>query len=270
MTTGDRLIELLQVLDVLRNPRSVYYEEDGVRVVSEGSPDVIEVICLHTAFSKQDEVYRTGESNSARLAAELLLAAGADRLVFVDPHTPLDYDWLQGLITDGRVHVVSMYEAVLKTLLPKLPPDLTIICTPGKQRTTLGWTLPRISKVRVRTDEVLISGEVAPELVGHPVLLIDDMVISGTTIVATRRHLASRGVREVNCWITHSLPGRDGDEGKLRAVMDEFEGRFYSSNTVRTRLFEEQYPENKISCASIIIDYLKLRWKELESSRETT
>lgn len=258
-TTADRIIEILQVLDILKNPVQVSHDKKGNRVYKLVKPPrEIIVICLHMAFSKQDQIYRTGELNSSKLIIDLLFLSGAQRVVLIDPHAPLDFPWMKEMISDGRLIIQSMYDHFVDDLRKKkLLDEMYLMSTPGKTRTHLAKEIPEINKTRISTHEVVLVGNATEKLQGKKIFLLDDMVISGTTIKNTRKLLLEQGAAEVFCWITHALPLTSGKEDNLRDLVDEFDGKIYVSNTVRTKTFEIDHPYSLRSCTPLIINYLK-------------
>jgi phosphoribosylpyrophosphate synthetase len=256
-STQDRLIELLQTVRTLRETTVVSYESGERKYIKCEPPEEIVVLCLHMAFSKQDGIYRTGECNSARLALDLIYESGASRIITIDPHVPLETPWIQPMLQEGRLIILSMYKMFADKLLSQgKNNDIYFISTPGKKRTSIGKELKEISKERISTHQVLLMGHV-DDVSGKRICLLDDMVISGTTIKNARKLFINQGAAEVVCWITHALPlFPPANEDNLRALVEEYEEKVFVSNTIRSKTFEFMYPYCMVSCVPLIVDCL--------------
>jgi phosphoribosylpyrophosphate synthetase len=255
-TTGDRVVETLQVLDILTQPRRVeYVSESERRYHVLKPPKEIVLFALHLPFSKQDQIYKTGETNACHTTLRALLAAGASRIVTIDPHVPPDFTWFRGLEQSGKVRTLSMYKRVIEQMQSQAGfENIALVSTPGKRRSPFGHEMQRVDKTRVSTHKVLLEGEIDENLKGQRIFLIDDMVISGTTIKSARKFLLSKGASDVHCWITHALPYANGKEENLRRLVDAFDEKIHVSNTVRSRTFQVDFPHCCISCVDLIVE----------------
>jgi phosphoribosylpyrophosphate synthetase len=184
---------------------------------------------------------------------------GVSRVAAIDPHVPLDFPWIQSLISEQRFIPLSMYKTFVDRLRSQGEnSDTYFVSTPGKRRTPLGVELREISKERISTHEVLMGGRVDAEIAGKRVCLIDDMVISGTTLKNARKLFSNQGATEVLCWVTHALPLYPAsNEDNLRSLVKEYEGKIYVSNTIRTKTFEVTYPYCQVSCVPMVVDFLE-------------
>jgi len=256
-TTGDRFVEVLQVLDILTRPRAVAYVNQKREFIELEPPSEIVLLALHLPFSKQDQIYQSGESNACHTAIRTLLGAGANRIVTIDPHVPLEFSWFSDYLKEGKISVLSMYQRVAKEFKSRQDySEVVFVSTPGKKRSSVGVDLSQVDKTRVSTHEVLLNGQMDEHLRGKRIFLVDDMVISGTTIKKARRFLLSQGASEVYCWITHALPYARGKEENLRRLVDAFDEKLLVSNTVRSETFQREYPRCWISCVPLIVEEL--------------
>jgi len=254
--TGDRVVEAMQVLDILRNPYQIEYSSPVQRqYVRLRPPREVDLLALHMPFSKQDQIYNTGESNSCRLMVQSLFQAGADRIIAIDPHVPLEFEWFRNYLSHNKILVLSMYERVVHELAHKKEfESIRFVNTPGKKRTHLGMELAEVNKQRISTTEVLLEGDVGEDFSSKSVFLIDDMVISGTTIKKARKLFLSKGAKEVYAWITHALPSENGNEENLRRLVEAFDEKLFVSNTIRTQTFLKEYPFCYKSCVPLIVE----------------
>ncbi|MDH3605669.1 MAG: ribose-phosphate diphosphokinase [Acidimicrobiia bacterium] len=160
-------------------------------------------------YARQDKKVRAREPISARLLADMFLAAGADRIVSVDLHTgqiqgftstPFDHltalhgfaDYLTGTMVQGETVIVS--------------PDSGRVKLAEKYAKHLGAEMALIYKRR-RTDlrnevEALwVVGEVEDK---HAVI-VDDMVDTAGTLISAAKLLKARGALTVRAVATHGV-----------------------------------------------------------------
>jgi|GEM_PF-1290381 ribose-phosphate pyrophosphokinase len=255
-TTGDRVIEALQMIDILKNPFEVEYVNPSTREYKRlAPPSEIVLLALHMPFSKQDQMYATGECSSCELTAKLLFSAGANRIVTIDPHVPLDFEWFKKNLDAGKIIVLSMYERVIKELTSRKDlQKVRFVNTPGKKRTNLGLDLKEVNKVRLNTNSVMMEGDLGEDFTGQSVFLIDDMVISGTTIKRARKMFLEKGASDVYCWITHALPYENGKEENLRRLVEAFDEKIIVSNTIRSQTFNKDFKHCYRSVVPMVVE----------------
>jgi len=270
-TTGDRIVEVLQALDILAHPYDIEYVDPTNRqYIPLKPPKEIVLLALHLPFSKQDQVYNTGESNSCQTMIRTLLVAGTDRIVTIDPHVPLNFQWFHDYLESGKIVVLSMYQRVIDELARKEEfHQVRFVNTPGKKRSNIGQELLEINKQRVSTTEVLLQGDLSEDFSGKSVFLIDDMVISGTTIKKARKLFLNKGAKSVHCWITHALPYESGKEENLRRLVDAFDEKLFVSNTVRSQTFYRDFPYCYKSCVPLIVEEFLEKEGDSNPPRET-
>ncbi|HWK20197.1 MAG TPA: ribose-phosphate diphosphokinase [Microbacteriaceae bacterium] len=159
-------------------------------------------------YARQDKKGRGREPISARLVADLFLAAGADRIMSVDLHAAQ----IQGYF-DGPVdHLFAM--PVLLEYFEKLRgPDLTIVSPDmGRVRVAdiwsdkLGAPLAIIHKRRdPKVANQVSVHEIVGEVAGRDCLLVDDMIDTGGTIVKAAEALKRNGAKSVVVAATHAV-----------------------------------------------------------------
>jgi len=159
-------------------------------------------------YARQDKKGRGREPISARLVADLFLAAGADRIMSVDLHAAQ----IQGYF-DGPVdHLFAM--PVLLSYFEKLRgPDLTIVSPDmGRVRVAdiwsdkLGAPLAIIHKRRdPKVANQVSVHEIVGEVAGRDCLLVDDMIDTGGTIVKAAEALKKNGAKSVVVAATHAV-----------------------------------------------------------------
>src|SRR5687767_9159877 len=166
----------------------------------------ITAVIPYYGYAKQEKKSRAREPITAKLVADLLQAAGADRILTCDLHAPaiegffnIPVDHLQG----RRLLADSCRELDL--------PD-PVVVTPDQGR--IGWAmevrerianadLAIIAKQRPTADKAYAI-EMVGDVRGKTALLIDDMIMTGGTLVAAAEMLLDRGARAVYACATHA------------------------------------------------------------------
>jgi ribose-phosphate pyrophosphokinase len=173
----------------------------------------ITAVCPYYAYARQDRKAEGREPITARLLADLLTVAGADRVVVVDLHT----GQIQGFFDMPVDHLtaVPIIAAHLATALPK---DVTVVAPdPGGGKLArrlanhladygIASELAFIDKRRPKgTHNVAEAVEVVGEVTGRSCVILDDMIDTAGTITAGANLLHDRGAADVTLAATHGV-----------------------------------------------------------------
>jgi ribose-phosphate pyrophosphokinase len=169
----------------------------------------ITAVCPYYGYGRQDRKAEGREPITAKLVADLMQAAGADRMVSVDLHSgqiqgffdrPVDHltampvllDYLRTQTSSGDVVVVS--------------PDAGRVKVAERYSTALGADLAFVHKRHVKGKANTVEAKgVIGEVEGRCCVLIDDMIDTAGTIVAAAEILAEHGATEVWAMATHGI-----------------------------------------------------------------
>jgi len=203
--TDQDLLELLLLEDAVR--------ESGARRTF--------VVVPYFGYARQDRRFFPGEPVSARALCRHV-ELDADAVITVDLHSS------QTLSHFSKPAFEASGIPALARLLRERPVDLLV--SPDKGGTDrakrMAQALDRpwfaLDKKRIDSDHVELSLPPAPspELAGKHVVLVDDVITTGGTIVEAARLLQRQGVRAVTAACTHGLFLRDAFE-RIKAVTDE-------------------------------------------------
>jgi len=188
----------------------------------------ITVVAPYFPYSRQDKKGRGREPISARLVADLLKTAGADRVMSVDLHAAQ----IQGFF-DGPVDHLFAKPVLLdyfeKNLSPEDRAKLTVVSPDtGRVRVadtwsdSLGAPLAIIHKRRDPNvaNQVTVS-EIVGQVDGRVCLLVDDMIDTGGTIVKAAQALKKSGAERVIVAATHAVFSDPASERLQDAAIDE-------------------------------------------------
>jgi ribose-phosphate pyrophosphokinase len=173
----------------------------------------ITAVCPFYGYARQDRKAEGREPISARLLADLLTVAGADRVVTVDLHTgqiqgffdcPVDHLTAVPLLADYLAREVEGDVVVVS-------PDAGGLKLARRYANCFGDAnvesdLAFIDKRRPKgTHNVAEATDVVGNVAGGVCVLVDDMIDTAGTIVSAANLLMDRGAREVWVAATHGV-----------------------------------------------------------------
>lgn len=190
---NDQLMEQLIMIDALKR----------------ASAKRITVISPFFPYARQDKKHKGREPISARLVADLYKAAGANRLMSVDLHSPqiqgffdgpVDHLWALPLLAD---YVKQTFGAENLTIVS---PDSGRVRVADIWADRLGAPLAIIHKRRDpnKPNQVQVN-ELVGEVEGRVCVLVDDMIDTAGTIVAAAKALRDNGAGRIIVASTHAV-----------------------------------------------------------------
>jgi ribose-phosphate pyrophosphokinase len=181
-----------------------------IDALKRGSAKRITAILPFYPYARQDKKHRGREPISARLVADLLKTAGADRIVTVDLHT----DQIQGFF-DGPVDHMRAQPLLIGYIRENYTNSDMVVVSPdsGRVRIAEKWAdslggvpLAFIHKTRdPLVPNRVKSNRVVGEVQGKTCVLIDDMIDTGGTIAAAVKLLHEDGAKDVVIAATHGV-----------------------------------------------------------------
>ena len=203
---ADNMMELLLLIDAARRA-------SAARVTA---------VVPYFGYGRQDRKDQPRVAIGAKLVANLMVAAGADRVVSIDFHQhqiqgffdiPVDHLYAAPVLT-------RYFRDLGLTDLVVVAPDVGSAKMARGFAKRLGATLGIIDKRRPAANvaEVL---NVVGEVEGKTCLLTDDMVDTGGTLANAVRALRDRGARAVYACATHALLSGPASERLADAPLEE-------------------------------------------------
>ena len=205
--TNDNLMELLIMLDALRR----------------ASARRITAVIPYYGYARQDRKDQPRVPITAKLVANLITTAGADRVLTMDLHA----GQIQGFfdIPLDHLYAISVFEQYLtRKKLTKsfvvVSPDVGGIKMARAYAKRLGGGLAIVDKRRTSpeaTEVMHILGEVK----GKICVLVDDLIATGSSLVEAAQALDEGGATAVYACVTHAVLSGPAKERVMRSCLKE-------------------------------------------------
>ncbi len=204
---NDNLMELLLLMDALRR----------------ASAKRITAVVPYFGYSRQDRKVAPRVPISAKVVADLLTTAGAERVLTVDLHA----GQIQGFFNIPVDNLFAM-PVLIQYLRKRLEHQKVTVVSPdagGVERARafagrLNATLAIIDKRRRRASEVA-EMQLVGEVKGTIAVLIDDMIDTAGTITEAAKVVAAAGATEVMAAATHPILSDPACERLNRSNIEE-------------------------------------------------
>ena len=188
---NQHIMELLLILDALKR----------------SSAGRITAVIPYFAYSRQDRQDKPRTPVSARLLADLITVAGAQRVVTIDLHSPQ----IQGFFNIPVDHLSALpvlYEYIKKNLILENPivvsPDAGGVERARQLANRLGCGIAIIYKRRPEPNKAEVL-DVVGDIEGKEAIIIDDLIDTAGTMVAAANMLINRGAKRVLACATHGV-----------------------------------------------------------------
>ncbi len=228
---NDNLMELLIMIDALKR----------------ASAGRITAVMPYFGYARQDRKAKARDPISAKLVANLITEAGADRVLTMDLHAPQ----LQGFFdipVDHLVGVPILAEYFKKKFegyddLVVVSPDVGSVTRSRKFAERLDCPLAIIDKRRPKANVCEIMNIIG-DVKGKRVVLVDDLIDTGGTIVNAVNALEEIGAKEVYACCTHGVLSGPAIERIVKSSMKELV-------TLNTMPLPEEKNIDKITVISV-------------------
>lgn len=188
---NDNLMELLIMIDALRR----------------ASAKDINVVMPYYGYARQDRKTRAREPITAKLVANMLERAGADRILALDLHAPQ----IQGFFDIPVDHLVGaplLADYFLSNHLEEnavvVSPDHGGVARARKLAEFLKAPIAIIDKRRPRANVAEVMNIIG-QVQGKRAIIIDDMIDTAGTITLAAKALVDEGATEVYASCTHPV-----------------------------------------------------------------
>lgn len=175
------------------------------------SANSVTAIIPYFGYAKGDKKDEPRVSIRARVCAECIELAGADRVVTMDLHSPQ----IQGFFKKPVDHLFAsplLCQYIKSMKLEDLvvaSPDSGFVKDCRKYASYLGSSVAIGEKTRRDHNEKAEVLEIIGEIKGKNVLIVDDLSISGGTLVSMAKGLKERGAKRIFACLSHLLLNKE-------------------------------------------------------------
>jgi len=202
----EHLVELLIYLDCLRR----------------ASASRITAVIPYFGYARQDRKDEGRVPITAKLVANLITTAGADRVLAMDLHAAqvqgffdIPVDHLTGELVLGKYFKDKKIDK-----LTVVSPDVGNIKIASGYAAHLGGELAIVHKKRVSGTEVRAS-EIIGEVKGRNILMCDDIIATAGTVCSAAGLVKERGAERIYVGATHGVLAGEALERLEQAPIDE-------------------------------------------------
>ncbi len=204
--TNDHLMELLTMIDALKR----------------ASASRITAVMPYFGYARQDRKSRSRTAITAKLVADLVTRAGANRVLTMDLHA----DQIQGFF-DVPVDNIYASPILLGDIWRQNPENLMVVSPDvgGVVRARaiakrLEVDLAIIDKRRPRPNESVVMNIIG-DVTGRSCVLVDDMVDTANTLCEAAHALKAQGALRVSAYCTHPVLSGKAIERITGSALDE-------------------------------------------------
>lgn len=189
---NDNLMELLMLIDAARR----------------ASAKRITAVIPYYGYARQDRKDQPRVPITAKLVANLILAAGADRVLTMDLHAsqiqgffdlPVDHLYAKTVLCDYFLN-----KGIDKRKLLVVSPDVGSLKMARAYSSSMSASLAVIDKRRESPEKTAVM-HILGSVKGKVAILVDDIIATASSVIEAAEGLKKRGVVEVYASITHGV-----------------------------------------------------------------
>jgi ribose-phosphate pyrophosphokinase len=204
---ADNLMELLLMIDAARRASAHY----------------VTVVIPYFGYARQDRKDKPRVAIAAKLVANLLTAAGADRLVTCDLHAGQIqgfFDFPVDNLYGSAIFFPYIQSLNLKNRLVFAAPDVGGMARARGYAKYFQADLVVCDKHRKRANEIA-SMQVIGDVKGADVILVDDLIDTGGTMSKAAEIIKAGGANSVRAICTHPVLSGKAFENIENSVLEE-------------------------------------------------
>lgn len=193
-----------------------------IDAVHRASAARITAVVPYYGYAKQEKKTSGREPISAKLVANMITVAGADRVLAVDLHSPaiegffdLPVDHLRATPLLARAFRQNVHDDIVV-----VSPDAGGVQRAEDFRQRAGGSLAIISKQHPAADATEMV-EMVGDVQGKTAVIVDDMISTGGTLVQGARLLKERGAARIHVCATHGIFADDAIDMIRNSPIDE-------------------------------------------------
>lgn len=183
----NNLIEMLLIQDVVRGL--------GAKTIT--------LVIPYFGYARQDRVFKPGEPESAKVVSKML-AMNCDKVITIDIHkaSVLDHFGCPGKDLKAAKSIAEYFKD--KNIDIVISPDIGAAGRAKDVGEAMGVDYDHLEKTRLSGTEVVIK-PAKSNVKGKNVLIVDDIIATGSTIITATAQLKQAGAKSVTVACTHGV-----------------------------------------------------------------
>jgi ribose-phosphate pyrophosphokinase len=173
------------------------------------SAERVTAVMPYFAYARQDRKDEGRVPITAKLVANIITRAGADRVLAMDLHAAQ----IQGFFDVPVDHLYAAPVLNEHFLKMKIPPEELVIASPDEgsikralgHAKRLGGRVAIVDKRRTSADTTVQENVIGGPVDGRIVLMFDDMISTAGSISGAAKVLHARGAKEIHVATTHAV-----------------------------------------------------------------
>lgn len=235
-----------------------------------GGATEITAVIPWMGYSKQDKVFRAGEPLSAKVVAQILQVARPARIITVDLHNRATLGFFDVPVTElaakpllvehfgKEIGTRSGVEGTSEWVV--VAPDAGAVKGSTEFAQELGLAVVYVDKIRDLASGAVTVVGMSRSVKDAEVLIVDDNVFTGSTLLETAKELKKAGAKSVRVGLTHHLYVPGVQEKIEKSQINEM----VVTDTVATNVHQAQMTNvhkagklKVLSVAQLIVDELR-------------
>jgi ribose-phosphate pyrophosphokinase len=203
---ADNLLELLLMIDAAKRASAHY----------------VTAVIPYFGMARQDRKDKPRVSIGSKVAADMLKAVGASRVMTMDLHAPQIQGFFEIPVDhlDSSVIFIPYIRNLKETNLILASPDMGSSNRTRNFARALNLDMVICDKERKRANEIA-SMTLIGDVAGKDVILIDDIIDTGNTLARSAQMLKEKGALSVRAMCTHPVLSGKAYETIESSVIDE-------------------------------------------------